>query len=237
MTLWASSLVSTLLPAVCEVCGRALTDSERHICFGCLTALPRTDYHLRAEDNDIHHRVSDNRVFVDRAASMFHYYRNGASTSLILSAKYRSRPSILSHLGRIYAAEIEPSGFFDGIDRIVPVPLHWSRLMTRGYNQSEYLARGLSRTSGIAVDTSLLRLPAPHSTQTRRSAAARAENVENTYAATSRARRLAGTSPHLLVVDDIITTGSTIRDCLRALSEAIPDARFSVLSLGLAHSN
>ena len=74
-----------------------------------------------------------------------------------------------------------------------------------------------------------------HSTQTRRSAAARATNVADTFRATTAARRLASSSPHILLVDDIITTGSTMRDCLRALSSAIPDARLSVLSIGIAH--
>lgn len=235
LKLWASAVISLAMPAVCEVCGGRLTDSERHLCLSCLTALPRTNLHLTPDSNDIHHRVSDHHILVDRAASMFHYYRTSPSTSLILSAKYRNRPSILTLLGSYYAAEIAPSGFFDGMDRIVPVPLHWTRRLTRGYNQAEYLARGLSRVASLPVDTSLLRLPAPHSSQTRHSAAERAANVSGSFKATSNAGKLRGSAPHLLVVDDVITTGSTVRDCLRALSDAIPDARLSVLSLGLAH--
>ena len=232
---WAEALISVAMPAVCEVCGRPLTDGERHVCLTCLTALPRTGFHLSPDNNDIHYRLADNHWIVDRAASMFHYYRSTPSTELILSAKYRGRPSILSHLARIYAAEISPSGFFDGIDMIVPVPLHWTRRISRGYNQSEYITRGLSRATRIATNTSLLTLPRRHSTQTRRSAAARATNVADTFRATTAARRLASSSPHILLVDDIITTGSTMRDCLRALSSAIPDARLSVLSIGIAH--
>ncbi|MBD5347489.1 MAG: ComF family protein [Bacteroides sp.] len=235
LNLWWEALLSVAMPAVCEVCGRTLTDGERHACLACLTSLPRTNFHLNAENNPIHHLVCDNRVIACRAAAMFHYYRNSPTTSLILSAKYRERPAILSMLGRIYAAEIASSGFFAGIDRIVPVPIHWSRRIMRGYNQSEYLARGLSRVTGITVDTSLLRLPSRHSTQTRRNAAARAANVAGTFVATSRAPLLNGTSPHILLVDDIVTTGSTIHDCMRALAEAIPDVRMSILSIGIAH--
>lgn len=223
------------MPAVCEVCGRRLTDGERHVCLPCLTALPRTDFHLSATDNEIHRRVSDNHVLVDRAAAMFHYYRRSPSTALVLSAKYRNRPDIMRRLGRIYAAEIEESGFFDGIDLIVPVPLHWTRRITRGYNQTEYLARGIQSVTGLPVEKRLLRLPRRHATQTRRSAADRAENVAGTFAVTSRAEALRGRNRHILVIDDIITTGSTMRDCLRAITEAIPDATVSVLSLGLAH--
>lgn len=232
---WASGLLSVVMPGICEVCGRRLTDGERHVCLPCLTGLPRTGLHLCADNNEIHRRVSDNHVLVDRAASMFHYYRGVDYTSLILSAKYHSRPSILSYLGAVYASEIAPSGFFDDIDRIVPVPLHWSRLMSRGYNQTEYLARGIGRATGLPVAPKLLRLPSRHASQTRRSAAARAANVAGTFRAGRDAARLAGHGCHLLVVDDVITTGATIRDCLRALSEAIPDVRLSVLSLGLAH--
>ncbi len=230
------AVANWLLPPVCEMCAGPLTDGERHICLSCLTALPRTMFHLAAEDNDIHHRVSDNHVLVDRAASMFHYYRGSSATNLILSAKYRSRPSIIALLGRIYAAEIKSSGFFDGIDALVPVPVHWSRRMARGYNQTEFLARGLSRETSIPVATDILSLPRRHSTQTHRSAAERAANVAGDYRARRAPRSLRGNpSPHLLLVDDIITTGATMRDGLRALHRALPEAKLSVLSIGLAH--
>lgn len=230
LNLAGTSLLSVLLPAICEVCGRPLTDGERHLCLSCLTELPRTGCHLHPEDNEIHHRLSDNHVLVDRAAAMFHYYRDTPPTRLILSAKYRSRPSILDRLGNIYAAELLPTGFFDGIDSIVPVPVHWTRRLTRGYNQSEYLARGISRATGIPVDTRMLRLPHRHSTQTRRGSAERAANVRGTFAS----GRSKASPSHILLVDDIITTGATMRDCLRVLAERRPPARLSVLAIGLA---
>lgn len=233
---WGVRFADWLCPPVCEVCGATLTLGERHACTGCLASLPRTRFHLCPGDNDIHHRLADNHILVDRAVSMFHYYRQAPSTNLILSAKYRSRPSVMSYLGEMYGREISQSGFFDGMDLIVPVPVHWTRRLTRGYNQTEYLARGLSRVAGITVDRSLLRLPSRHSTQTRRGVAERASNVEGTFTVSRRrASAIAGRGRHLLLVDDIITTGATMRDCLRALHAAIPDARLSVLSLGLAH--
>ncbi|MDE7152375.1 MAG: hypothetical protein K2O27_08970, partial [Candidatus Amulumruptor sp.] len=109
LNLAGSSLLSVLLPEICEVCGRPLTDGERHLCLSCLTQLPRTGSHLRFDNNEIHRRLSDNHVLVDRAAAMFHYYRDTPPTQLILSAKYRSRPSILQRLGQIYAAELLPA--------------------------------------------------------------------------------------------------------------------------------
>ncbi|MCM1029493.1 MAG: hypothetical protein NC342_07540 [Pseudoflavonifractor sp.] len=236
LTRLAHAVAGWILPPACEVCGCALTDTERFLCLGCLAALPRTRYHLMADENDIHHRLSDNHILVERAASMFHYYRGSAESNLILSAKYRRRPSVLTVLGQAYAAEIAPSGFFAGIDAIVPVPVHWTRRMARGYNQTDYLARGLSLESGVTVAHDILSLPHRHSTQTRRSAMSRAANVKGAYRARAEARSLRGRpDPHLLVVDDIITTGATMRDCLRALHEAIPRAKLSVLSIGLAH--
>lgn len=196
-----------------------------------MSALPRTGYHMCATDNEIHRRVSDNHVLVDRAASMFHYYRNTPATWPVISAKYRSRPSILSYLGHIYASEIEASGFFEGVDAIVPVPVHWTRRITRGYNQTDYLARGLSDATGLPVRRNLLTLPRRHETQTRRTAASRAANVDHTFAA----RSVSDPPAHILLVDDIITTGSTMHDCLRALHETFPQSRLSVLSIGLAH--
>lgn len=231
-----SAVADWLLPPVCEMCGSPLTDGERHFCLTCLTSLPRTMFHLSPLDNDIHHRVSDNHILVDRAAAMFHYYRGSSASNLILSAKYRSRPSIISFLGRVYAAEIKSSGFFDGIDAIVPVPVHWTRRMARGYNQTEYLAAGLSRETSIPVARDVVSLPRRHSSQTRRGAMERAANVSGSYAARKVPPSLNGhETPHLLVVDDIITTGATMRDCLRAIHSAIPGATLSVLAIGLAH--
>lgn len=233
---WGARFADWLCPPLCEVCGSPLTLGERHACTACLAALPRTRLHLAPEENDIHHRLADIHIPVARAASMFHYYRQAPSTNLILSAKYRRRPAIMSYMGEMYGREIAPSGFFDGIDLIVPVPIHWTRRISRGYNQAEYLSRGLSRAVGIAVDTRLLILPSRHSTQTRRGAAGRASNVEGTFAVSPRrAAGLAERGTHILIVDDIITTGATMRDCLRALHTAIPDASLSVMSLGLAH--
>lgn len=235
---WAPRMADWLFPPLCEVCGSSLAPGERHACTLCMAALPRTRFHLSPEINDIHHRLSDNRRLVHRAAAMFHYYRRSPSTNLILSAKYRRRPAVIAWLGEVYAREILPSGFFDGFDVIVPVPVHWTRRLTRGYNQTEYLARGLARATHIPVDRRLLSLPSRHATQTRRSATARAANAENSFRASpSRAARYSGSSPAILLVDDIITTGATLRDCIRALSAAIPDARVSVLSLGLAQLN
>lgn len=231
-----SAVADWLLPPVCEMCGSPLTDGERHFCLTCLTSLPRTMFHLSPLDNDIHHRVSDNHILVDLAAAMFHYYRGSSASNLILSAKYRSRPSIISILGRVYAAEIKSSGFFDGIDAIVPVPVHWTRRMARGYNQTEYLAAGLSRETSIPVARDVVSLPRRHSSQTRRGAMERAANVSGSYAARQVPPSLNGhETPHLLVVDDIITTGATMRDCLRAIHSAIPGATLSVLAIGLAH--
>lgn len=234
LTRWAEAIAALLFPPACEICGGVLTDGERHLCLECLTALPRTDYHLIPKNNDIHHHLSDNHVLVDRAASMFFYSRGEASTTPILSAKYRNRPSILAYLGQVYANEIKGSGFFDGIDSIIPVPSHWTRLLKRGYNQTDYLARGLSAATGIPVDRRLIKLTTPHATQTRRNARQRAANVENTYALTRHGR--SSRPAHFLVVDDIITTGATLHDCLRAITEGLPGSRLSVISLGLAHS-
>ena len=152
------------------MCGRPLTDGERHVCLTCLTALPRTGFHLSPDNNDIHYRLADNHWIVDRAASMFHYYRSTPSTELILSAKYRGRPSILSHFGPHLCRRDKPFGIFRRHRHDSPVPLHRTRRISRGYNQSEYIARGLSRATRIATNTSLLTLPRRHSTQTRRSA-------------------------------------------------------------------
>lgn len=194
----------------------------------CDYAMPRC--HLHAEPfNEIHRRLAG-KVPIERAAAMFHYYRDTAYTRLIHVAKYGGRPRVGEALAGKFATEIAGDGFFDGIDIILPVPLHRLKRLRRGYNQTEYIARGLSEVTGIPVSDNIVALRG-HGTQTRRGAFERWLNSRNVYGV-ERPEMLAG--KHLLVVDDVITSGSTMLSCCEAIQTAVHDARISVLSLGLA---
>lgn len=224
---WGVALRSMIFPRVCEVCSEALVRGEDVMCMQCDYEMPRCRLHNESF-NAIHRRLAGH-VPVERAAAMFHYYRDTPYTRLIHVAKYNGRPLVVRKLACKFALEILPDGFFDGIDMILPVPLHRVKRLKRGYNQSDYIARGISEATDIPVADNLVAVRS-HGSQTHRGAFERWLNSRDIYQ-TVRPDELAGR--HLLVVDDVITTGSTMLACCEAIHEAAPTATISVLSLGL----
>lgn len=225
---WMGAFVSLLFPRCCVVCGNPLARSEECLCTLCNINLPRTNYHLR-KDNPVE-KMFWGKIPLERATCFF-FYRKGSDFRLILhQLKYGGRKDIGMVMGRYMAAELLRSGFFEGVDVILPVPLHKKRQRMRGYNQSECLARGIAAVTGIPVDTELVVRRKNTETQTRKSSLERWENVQGIFAL-HRAEALV--SKHILIVDDVLTTGATVTECASSLAE-MKDVRVSVLTLALA---
>lgn len=222
-----------LAPDICIVCGRPLSAAERFICLDCDMAMPRLSVHI----SGTHNRVSEHLMRLTpepRLASMFRYSRHNPYSTLIHAMKYKDMPGIGNFLGEKFAAEIQASGFFAGIDALVPVPIHWRRRFSRGYNQSTQIARGVSDATGIPV-IEALQATTPHVSQTRRSGAERLANVSADHFRVRNPDALAG--KEILLIDDIITTGTTVESCVLALRRDAPSiAAIHILSLGLTEN-
>lgn len=225
---WIKELASVIYPDLCNVCDRSLVDGESAMCLECLAAMPLTGLQFKAGFNDIHRRIAGHAP-IERAAAYFHYDRESGYARLIHRAKYGSQPRLARQLGIRCAEEFAGSGFFDGIESIEPVPLHWYRQLRRGYNQSREIASGISAVTGLPVGSHLL--ARSHGSQTRRNATSRRDNTDGIYSA-SDCTSINGR--HILIVDDIITTGSTMRACAAALHSAAPQSAISVLAIGLS---
>lgn len=228
--MWGRDLLNVIIPDLCTVCHTSLVRGEKIVCLKCLMDLPRTNLH-KLQPNLIHERLISLSTPVERASSLFWYYRGNEFAALIHDAKYNSRPKVAAHLARMHARELQGYSFFDGIDLILPVPMHSLKKLVRGYNQSEVIAKGISDVTGLRVSDNLstLRL---HSSQTRKGAEQRQENTRENYAV-ERPEELQG--KHILLVDDVITTGATLVSCMRAIHKVCPDTRFSIFSLALTH--
>lgn len=199
------------------------------MCLDCLINMPRTDMHTH-QPNEMSLRLMSLRAPILRATALYHYVSGTPYVRLVHDTKYNRRPCVGRRLAEMHAREIAGSGFFQGIDLILPIPLHFTKLWRRGYNQSYEIARGLSAATGIAIGDNLT-ARRPHSTQTRKSATQRRMNAIGAFSV-ARPEELA--SLHVLVVDDVVTTGSTILAGLEAIHAASPSTRLSVYSLALA---
>jgi ComF family protein len=224
----ASGISGIAFPRVCEVCGTSLTGNEDIMCLDCQLSLPVTNIH-NDDFNTIHERLMGH-ARINRAGSYIYYYRNGAYSRLIHTAKYRNRPIIAEKLARQYASILLNDNFFDDIDVIIPVPMYRLKRLWRGYNQAESIARGISEVTGIPVSDNLV--ATRHGTQTRRGQYDRWINAMNTYHV-EHAEELDGLN--ILIVDDVITTGATMLACCEAINRACSGVTLNIVSLGVTH--
>ncbi|MBO7134079.1 MAG: ComF family protein [Bacteroidales bacterium] len=197
-----------LFPKNCEACGRVLTRSEEVLCFDCLFELPRT-YFCRELDNPVR-QLFDGRMRVEKATALFSFQKGSKFRKLLHSLKYNHKPEIGVLLGKELGAEMLSSGNFSDIDYIIPVPLHPNREKKRGYNQSERIAAGISAVTGIPVLVGMLVRNDDTKTQTKMNKEERWQNVSGKFSLTD-ADRLKGC--HVLLVDDVLTTGATTEAC------------------------
>ena len=200
-----------------------------------MAALPRTEQaHLRDNDTEmalwgnVRSRAAARRVMhLDHTAAFLFFEKDHPIQEVVHRMKYADQPLIGYHLGRQAAMEFQYADFFEGIDLIVPMPLHPNRLRSRGYNQSEFIARGISDVTGIPVDTTHVTRVKDTPKQALQSGEGRKTNVENAFAV-NHPEQLYHT--HILLVDDLITTGETMRSCLKAMKR-FRGATFSVFAL------
>lgn len=225
-----SSAIDVVMPASCSVCGKPLGTGEKFLCRKCLLELPRT--HYEEINFNPFEQLMAGKIPVERCASYFFYQKGDPYASILHDIKYRNMPTMGRWLTERAAKQMSGNHFFDSIEAIVPVPLHYTKLASRGYNQSEYLAKGVSRATGIPV-IKAIKAVKEHSTQTHKDAVERQKNIEGAFAVSKR--HIAGLQgKHVLIVDDVVTTGATLLACATVLHNAIPGVRISLFTLAAA---
>ena len=222
-----SRLLDLIAPRSCAICGQRLSISEQSICATCNMGIPRTHFALTPYDNEMA-RLLWGQFPVERCAAFFRYIPASDMSELIHQAKYHNHPELCEEVGELMARELMATGFFEGIDLLVPVPLTKSRQRQRGYNQSEYIARGISHVTHTPVAHHAIERVAFSGSQTQKDRWQRRENVKNVFRLKQQ-QQVRG--HHLLLVDDILTTGATVSSCAHELLKA-QDVKISVLTLG-----
>jgi ComF family protein len=225
--LW-DDFISLLFPRLCYGCGNHLMRNENLICTECYVVIPRTGYH-KIPENPVA-QLFWGRCLLEKAAAFSYYNKGSRIRSLIHNLKYKGIKEIGPELGSIYGKSLKSSGFTDDIDLIIPVPLHPMKKRKRGFNQSELICDGLSAVTGIQADVNSLIRSARSETQTKRSRYERWTNVEGIFCLTNTESLI---GKHILLVDDVITTGSTIESCANELLK-VEGVRVSVVALAYA---
>lgn len=243
------SLLDILLPRACRLCGRRLSDDENMVCDRCFHRLELLHLEACPEDN-VMARLLWGHFTPERCVALMRYSQESFGSSLIHSLKYFGDYDIGVWLGytsalvamhkRLHAGSVRPARplpdptslppFFDGIDLIVPMPLHRRRLIHRGYNQSVAIAKGIQMATDIPIETSAVVRQLNTQTQTRLDAIGRRNNMEGAFLL-KHPERITGR--HLLIVDDVITTGATIAALGKELLKA-HNVKLSVMTIAFA---
>lgn len=223
-----NDLLNLFFPRLCLLCQTPLVEGEAYVCLHCLNRLPYT--HFTDMTANPVCRLFQGKVSFAAATALLHFTQGGSGQKLIHALKYQGLPELGYELGRMAASTYRETGLFDTVDLLLPVPLHPKRERQRGYNQSEWIARGIRSVTGIAIDTTSLSRIKKTESQTRKRLSERTENVADIFRLNDAD---ALKDKHVLLLDDVVTTGSTLNACAEAI-KATPGIRISILSIAVA---
>src|SRR5690554_217784 len=211
---WLNNIKALLFPKNCVTCGFHITDQEDMIYVSCLYKLPRTNYH-RVKDNPVS-RKFDGRMPIHAAFSFLFFRKGNLSQNLLHKLKYQGREDFGERLGMLFAKDLKDDKY-PLPDLLIPLPLHPKRLAQRGYNQCHSIARGMKAHLKIEIGYNTVKRVVANPTQTRKTRFDRWLNVEHIFEV---AEPDAVIGRHVLLLDDVITTGSTLEACGVCLLEA-----------------
>ncbi|MFO7722178.1 MAG: ComF family protein [Bacteroidales bacterium] len=225
---WGASLLELFFPRICAVCGKSLFLHEKVICTPCLLHLPETGYHHEPDNKAA--RMFWGRIRLVHCSAYLHYRKGNSTQKLIHQLKYKGRQDIGEHLGKLYGRKMAACDSLSDVDGIIPVPLHWKKERRRGYNQSLAIAKGISAETGKPLWTDKVVRRVYNVSQTTKDRFGRWENARERFSL-KQGHRLEG--KHVLLVDDVITTGATIEALAEVFNET-DGVRISVVSIGCA---
>jgi ComF family protein len=223
-----SAFHSLFFPSLCMACDAALQQAEDCICTHCRVHLPQTNYHMDADNPLI--KYFWGKIPIEAIGAYYFFNKGGKVQTLLHRLKYKGNKEIGLKVGRFYGYDLKKSSLFQDLNFIVPIPLHPKKENKRGYNQSLYFALGLAETIGIEVAPTALARVSDAGTQTRKSRFSRSTNVNEQFQLNSHPNF---ENQHLLLVDDVITTGATLEACAHALLQ-IKGVKISIAAMACA---
>lgn len=221
-----NDFLSLIYPRQCEACGNTLFKHEHFICNYCKVHLPKSNFHKKPENALL--TAFTGRVPLIHALPFYLFEKSGKVQKMLHAIKYKNQKDLGEYLGHLYGKEL--SEHIHNVDLIMPIPLHKKKLKARGYNQSECFVKGLSKSLSIQMDTISLQRKVETNSQTKKKKYERWENVEGIFELENKD---SFSNKHILLADDVITTGATIEAAWQALKE-IEGIKISVASIAYA---
>lgn len=225
-----TSLINLFFPKVCAGCDAFLLESENVLCTKCRHEMPLTN-HYRNPENEAFKKFYG-RIDIQSATAFAYYHKKGIVQEMIHKLKYKGQEEIGAVIGNWFAEDLKTSGIIDSVDCIIPVPLHKKRFKERGYNQVTAFGLALAENLGIAYEPELLVRKIYSKTQTKKNLLGRSEMDSAIFEVCYDGKHC---NKHFLLIDDVLTTGSTLEACCRALLR-IPGTKISIVCMAMSHS-
>ena len=224
------NIVNLFFPPVCAGCHSFLVSNENVICTLCRHNIPLTNHHLNAENEAF--KKFYGRIPVEYTSALLYFHKKGIVQELIHNLKYKGQEQIGTVLGEWYAEDLKNVTILQSINEIIPVPLHKRKLRERGYNQVTNFGIKLSEGLNIAYNPNILVRNVYSKTQSKKNLLNRSEGIDTVFDVIFTEK---DHDKHFLLIDDVITTGSTLEACSHALLK-IPGAKISIVCMAMAHS-
>ncbi len=223
------SLLHLVFPNQCIVCDKELGKSEQKLCSFCQGNLTYTHYHLYKEDSPMD-KLFWGRVVINKTYAHLLFEKNKASQKILFNIKYKNSPQLARFFGEKIGTVLNNAPAFDNIELLIPVPLHPKKAFIRGYNQSEELAKGIGEKMNIPMNSGIIKKAVHTETQTRKSRFKRWDNVQGSFIIKNEILDY----QHIAIIDDVITTGSTIESIAQEILKKNPNLSISVITLAIA---
>jgi ComF family protein len=224
------NLINVLFPKVCLGCNSHLLSNENVICTFCRHEIPLTNHHLNPENEAI--KKFYGKIPVEFATTLVYFHKKGIVQEMIHNLKYRGHEEIGTVLGEWQAEQLKTLPVLNAFNEIIPVPLHKKRLKERGYNQVSSFGLALSKKLKINYNPNILSRSVYSKTQVKKNLLNRTEVLEHIFEVNFSEK---DHNKHFLLIDDVLTTGSTLEACGRELLK-IPGAKISVVCMAMSHS-
>lgn len=219
-----------IYPVLCGGCDEPLVKGERHLCFSCRIGLPYTNFEL-IKENPVE-KIFYGRVHLEFATAMLYFSKKEKVQNIMHNIKYNENIELANYIGRLIAERLHNIPALEDVSVLMPVPLHHHKLNLRGYNQSEKIAQGINKILQKEISVKNLIRTENTDTQTKKNRTERWENVKNAFEI-KKPELLQ--NKHILLIDDVITTGATLEACAQTLLETI-DCKVSVATVAFATS-